>query len=495
MRDKRFILSRTRLLVPLSKEWGEDTRITDGYILTDGSRIKEVGRYSPKRGREIIAECGSELLILGAEPQDSYSEEDIHLLDGVALPGFIKCHGHDHESPIIGISKDEPLVDWLDHTVNMFTGFMNTRRDELTERFGKSPNLIPYFKARLDDIHYGITSCLVNHTSFNKYRIDDLVAANLASGSKMTIAVGSSDQNYDPRVMETIDQAVDRLEQAQKSFGETERVEIIPGPDQIFSNSAGMLSALKKWADRYGKLVHVHSSEEPETTRWFAEEYGKTPIEMAASAGFLNSYTLLAHQCNSTDRDLEIIRESGATVVHNPLANTIIGDGMPPIIRMMEMGIPVVISTDGAGAADNQNIINAARLAAQYQKAYHRDATLLPSLTLLKMITVDAARALRLNAGCLEAGRDADFIILDLKPSNLVPSRADNIIENIIWAADGNEVQWMVANGLLLRDDYRAVRLDEKKIKEETQELSELMIEFRDNTEEIVATGIRSEKN
>lgn len=491
MKDRRFKLARTRLLVPLSEARGEDIRITDGYILTDGPRIKEVGRYSSERGRDIVAECGSELLVLGTEPKESYSEEDIPRINGVALPGFIKCHGHDHESPIIGISKDEPLVDWLDHTVNMFTGFMNTQRDELTERFGKSPNLIPYLKARLDDVHYGITSCLVNHTSFNKYRVDDLVSANLAAGSKMTIAVGSADQNYEPRVMETIEQAVDRLERCQSEFGGAERIEIIPGPDQIFSNSPEMLSALKKWADRYGKLVHVHSSEEPETTRWFTKQYGKTPIEMAASAGFLNSYTLLAHQCNSTDRDLDIIRESGATVVHNPLANTIIGDGMPPIIRMMEMGIPVVISTDGAGAADNQNILNAARLAAQYQKAFHRDATLLPSLTLLKMITIDASRALRLNAGCLEAGLDADFIILDLNSSNLVPSRADNIIENIIWAADGNEVQWMIANGLLLRDDYRAVRLDEKKIKEETQELSELMIEFRDRTEEIVATGIR----
>lgn len=143
----------------------------------------------------------------------------------------------------------------------------------------------------------------------------------------------------------------------------------------------------------------------------------------------------------------------------------------------------------------SQNIINAARLAAQYQKAYHRDATLLPSLTLLKMITIDAARALHLNAGRLEAGRDADFIILDLRPSNLVPSRTDNIIENIIWASDGNEVQWMVANGLLLRDDYRAVRLDEERIKQETRELSELMIEFRGRTEEIVYTGIRGEQN
>lgn len=495
MKEKRFILARTRLLVPLSNKLGDDARINDGYILTEGPIIKEVGPYSSEVGTKIITECGNELLILGARPQESYQEEDIPMLDGVTLPGFIKCHGHDHESPLIGISKDEPLVDWLDHTVNMFTGFMNTCRDELKDKFGKSPNLIPYFKARLDDLHYGITTCLVNHTSFNKYRVDDLVTANLAAGGKMIIALGSADQNYEPRVLETIEDALSRLERCQQDFGDAERTEIIPGPDQIFSNSPEMLSALKKWADRYDKLVHVHSSEEPETTRWFTEQYGMTPIEMAQKAGFLDSNTLLAHQCNSTDHDLEIIRESGATVIHNPLANTIIGDGMPPVIEMMEMRIPVVISTDGAGAADNQNIINAARLAAQYQKAYHRDATLLPSLTLLKMITVDAAHALRLNSGCLESGKDADFIILDLRATNLVPTRADNVIENIIWAADGNEIRWMVANGLLLSDDYRAVRLDEEKIKHETLELSRMMIEFRDIAQEIVATGVRSKKN
>ena len=87
---------------------------------------------------------------------------------------------------------------------------------------------------------------------------------------------------------------------------------------------------------------------------------------------------MLAHQVNCGPRDVEILARTGTQIVHNPLANTILGSGMPPVIEMLAAGVPVAISTDGSGSADNQNILAAARLAAQYQKALHQDATLLP---------------------------------------------------------------------------------------------------------------------
>jgi 5-methylthioadenosine/S-adenosylhomocysteine deaminase len=115
-------------------------------------------------------------------------------------------------------------------------------------------------------------------------------------------------------------------------------------------------------------------SEEPKTTAWFVKTYGMTPVEYAHSIGFLDTETILAHQVNCTENDLTIIKKTGAKVVHNPLANTILGSGMPPLKKMEEMGIPYVISTDGSGSADNQDILLAARSAAQYQKAFHGDA-------------------------------------------------------------------------------------------------------------------------
>ncbi len=487
MRQARYKLIRARFLLPMSDAIGRAARIADGYVLTSGERILEAGAYRKEIGERILASCRGELLVIGAP--GAVREGEIPQHNGVLLPGFVKAHGHDHESPIIGIAKDQPLTHWLDHAVNLCMGFLEENIRALTEEFGCSPNLVAYRKARLDDVSYGITSALTHHCNFSKRHVRELVEANSGAGTRLIIAVGSQDRNYDPRVLDTPREAVERLQRCAADFKEVGRLGIIPGPDQFFSNSPEMLAGLKKWARDNGTLIHIHSSEEPGTTRWFVETYGMTEVEYAKSVDFLDGDTILAHQVNCADRDLEIIRESGAMVVHNPLANTILGSGMPPVIRMLQMGIPLAISTDGSGSADNQNIINAARLASQYQKALHADATLLPAQKVLEMITVEPARMLRINAGSLETGKDADLILIDLRAPNLTPTRLDNVLENIIWSANGSEIRYVVAGGELLLDDYRFTRVDGEKIKADVQRLSELLAEYAQTAPEIKGTG------
>ncbi len=473
--NKRYKLIRARYLLPMGAESGLPERVEDGYVLTDGGTIREIGVFSEEVASKILSECGSELEILGADE----GKQSIPCHPGVLLPGFIKAHGHDHESPIIGIAKDVPLTPWLDRAVNLFTGFMDEHRSELEEIFGCSPNLVTYLKARVDDISYGITSSVVHHCNHNKYRVDEIAKANRAAGTTMFIAVGSQDRHYDERLLDSDPKiALDRLYRYVKNHGDIPRVTIIPGPDQLFSNGPQMLKALKAWAKEHGTLFHIHSSEEPNTTRWFIETYGMTPIEYASSIGILDENTLLAHQVNCSENDLKLIRDSGAMVVHNPLANTILGSGMPPVMKMLEMGIPVAISTDGSGSADNQNIISAVRLASQYQKAFHQDATLLPAKQVLEMITAVPAKMLGLNAGVLAPGKDADLTLVDLTSPNLVPTRLDNVMENLVWAANGNEISQVMAGGRLLMRDGKLVTLDARRICERVQKLSELLVEY-----------------
>ncbi len=492
MKDKKFKLIRSRLLLPLDEKIGLVTRIEDGYVLTEGNLVREVGAYKSEIGERILREFGNELEVIGADSPPA-AEKDIPCLDGVVLPGFVKAHGHDHESPIIGVAKDEPLTDWLDHAVNVFSGFLNENFEELEKRFGVSANTLTYSKAKLDDIYYGITTALTHHCNFNKYHLAELVEANARAGTKIIIAVGGQDRNYDPRILDRVEAAVKRLDDYTAEFGKRERTWIIPGPDQVFSNSAEMIEALKQWANRNGTLFHMHSSEEPNTTAWFYSEYLCSPVEYLHRVNALDTNTILAHQVNNTPIDLAILKETGTNLVHNPLANTILGSGMPPLIEMMELGIPVAISTDGSGSADSQNMLAAARLASQYQKAFHQDARLLPAQQVLEMVTVVPAKMLKLNTGSLAAGKDADLILVDLGRPNLTPTRVDNVVENLIWASDGSEVRWVIANGEVLKDDYRFLTLDESEIKRDVQQLSELLIEYRSSREEIKATGARKE--
>lgn len=474
--DRLFV--RARFLLPMAGAGGTATRIADGYVLCRGAAVEEAGAYSPEVGRRILAEHGSSLKVLGGRSSDETTLTLRHLvrLDGVILPGFVKAHGHDHESPLIGVAKDVPLTTWLDDAVNLFTGFLNERADELAREFGRSPHLVTYLKARLDDVSYGITSCMVHHCNFNKYHVAELVEANRAAGTRMTIAVGSQDRHYDARILDTPDAAVARLDEAARLVEGDGRTSVVPGPDQFFSNGPELLKALKSWARRHRTFLHVHSSEEPATTAWFVRTYGMTEVEYADSIGVLDADTILAHQVNSTGHDLELIRDRGAKVVHNPLANTILGSGMPPIVEMMRMGIPVAVSTDGSGSADHQNIILAAKLASQYQKAFHRDASLLPAQRCLELVTVEPARMLGLNAGRLEPGADADLVVLSLKRPNLVPTRLDNVAENVVWAADGSEARHVVAGGRVLMEHGRFTTLDERRILRDVQRLSELFV-------------------
>jgi len=156
------------------------------------------------------------------------------------------------------------------------------------------------------------------------------------------------------------------------------------------------------------------------------------------------------------------------------------------------MGIPLAVSTDGSGSADNQNMIAAARLAAQYQKALHRDASVLPAAELLELVTIRPARMLGIRAGALRPGYDADFILLDTRGANLTPTRLDNCLENVMWAANGSEIRYVVAAGRVLVDDYRHVRLDAAAILETVQELSQCFQAWRSAAPEIRATGARS---
>jgi 5-methylthioadenosine/S-adenosylhomocysteine deaminase len=474
-------------------------RVQDGYVLAAGERILEAGPFTPDTGRRLAEAWGPALEVLHTRREVPVSGP-IPLQDLLLLPAFVKAHGHDHEQPLIGIAKDEPLTAWLDHAVNPFTGFLNARREELAARLGCTPQLASYRMARLCDIHYGITASLVHHCNWNKFHLEDIAAANEAAGTTMIVAVGAQDRCYAPELLDRPGDALARLERALAIQSGCRRTRFIPGPDQCFSNSRASLVPQKAWARDHGTRFHIHSSEEPRTTRWFTRtlEPGLTPVEYFHQIGILDRGTILAHQVNCGPRDVELIAASGAAVVHNPLANAILGSGMPPLLDLLAAGVPVAIATDGSGSADNQNILAAARLAAQYQKALHQDATLLPSQQLLELITVAPSRILGLDQGELAPGRQADWILLDLARPNLVPTRLDNLTENLLWAADGSEVDTVVAGGRLVKHDGRILPFQDgtrpETIMAQVQSLSEWYADYRRTAPEARGTGAHAQE-
>jgi hypothetical protein len=70
-------------MVPISDTLGRTTRIEDGYILTEGSMIKEVGKFDPKHIDEILTKFESDIEVIGTKDKRIARSEDVPQINGV----------------------------------------------------------------------------------------------------------------------------------------------------------------------------------------------------------------------------------------------------------------------------------------------------------------------------------------------------------------------------------------------------------------------------
>ena len=94
----------------------------------------------------------------------------------------------------------------------------------------------------------------------------------------------------------------------------------------------------------------------------------------------------LAHCVWVTDKDIDILAEKKAKVVHCPLSNLKLGSGIAPVAKMVEKGIVVALGTDGAASLNRLDIWEAGKIAALLQKGINYDAGKLRSKQIVKMM-------------------------------------------------------------------------------------------------------------
>ena len=127
---------------------------------------------------------------------------------------------------------------------------------------------------------------------------------------------------------------------------------------------------------------------------------------------FKNTPALLTHATKITREELETIAHDGHTIVHCPVSNRLLGNGALDLQALIERNIPFVCATDGLSSNYKLDLFEEMKVALFIHTA-------LPILDLarrlLRSVTLDAAKALGLNTGAIEAGYNADMLVLDLE--------------------------------------------------------------------------------
>jgi formimidoylglutamate deiminase len=109
---------------------------------------------------------------------------------------------------------------------------------------------------------------------------------------------------------------------------------------------AEWLAAIAGYAERYGLVRHVHAHEQQRELEQCQAEHGCSPIELLERTGFLSPGASVIHGIHVSERDVELLARSGATVVSCPTTEGNLGDGYFPAMTYREAGVPIAIGSD-----------------------------------------------------------------------------------------------------------------------------------------------------
>ena len=363
---------------------------------------------------------------------------------GIVMPGLVNTHTHLPMTLFRGLADDLPLMTWLnDHIFPAEARFI-------------TPDTVHWgtLLACAEMLLAGTTCCC------GGYFMEDAVARAVAdTGMRAVLAQGVIDFPA-PGVPDPAQNIAHAEAYARQWLNRHPR--IIPS---IFCHapytcSDDTLKAAKAAADRLGVLFQVHAAETRFEREQSIRDKGASPVAHLARLGILDPRTLLAHCVWVDEADMAIMAQSGCGVTHCPESNMKLASGIAPVVHMRAGGITVGLGTDGAASNNDLSLFGEMGTAAKLHKVTTGDPTALDAASVLKMATIDGARAIGLEKriGSLETGKQADIIILDTRAAHLTPLYHPE--SHIVYAAGGADVRHVMVAGKLLVRDRRLLTID-----------------------------------
>ena len=383
-----------------------DEEIFFGSIVIEDDRIVYIGNdYASYGPFDIVRDCKNNLL----------------------MPGFKNAHTHSAMSFLRSKADDVPLQDWLFGTI--------LPREE---KFKKND---VYHLAKVSFLEYltsGITAC------FDQY-YSPLESGRAAEEMGMRIVLLGT-YNTDPdcrnKLLNLYHRFNDKDGLVRYCFGVHAEYTLCDSELEIVVDVARKLKA----------PFFAHISETEKEVKECYERRGMSPVAYFEKMGAFDYGGGGYHCIYFSDDDIEIFKRHNCTVVTCPGSNTKLASGIAPISKYLEKGLNVAIGTDGPASNNSLDMFKEMTLLYALQKVSLKDPSALPAYEILKMATVNGAKAMGLkDCDILEVGKKADIIEIDLDRPNMQP--INNIVSNLVYSGSKENVKMTMINGRILYKD------------------------------------------
>jgi len=384
---------------------------------------------------------------IGPAKEDSKTfDREIDCKRNILMPGFKNAHTHSGMTLMRSYADGLPLQDWLTQKIFPLEAKLS----------GEDVSLLTKL-AILEYVSGGTTAI------FDMYLTPETIATACQESGMRCVQV-SGINNFGP-TLEVLENRYLTLNDGNPLTS------FMLGFHAEYTTSKELMQQISALAHKYKAPIYVHNSETALEVQGCIDRYGKTPTALMEELGMFEYGGGGYHCVYFNDNDMEIFKRRNLSAVTNPGSNTKLASGIAPIRKMLDLGINVAIGTDGPSSNNCLDMFKEMSLVYSLSNIREKNASSIDGKEVLKMATVNGAKAMGLNdCDILAPGKQADLIMIDLHRPNMQPEQ--DLIKNIVYSGSKDNVMLtMIAGKILYENREFYLDLDAEEIYERANKL------------------------
>lgn len=354
-------------------------------------------------------------------------DREIDVKDNLLIPGFKDAHTHSPMTFLRSRADDLPLQEWLNEQVFPMEAKLTKEQAYLFSKI-----------AIMEYLTSGITSV------FDMYIYPkEVIQAAIDCGFRIVQVSG----------LNNFTSSIEEVKEQYETYNHYhELCSYRLGFHAEYTTDRKLLEELAKLSQNYHAPVYTHNSETKKEVEECKKRYGKSPTQFFEELG-LYEYGGGGYHCIwMDDKDMEIFKNRELSVITNPASNLKLASGIAPVARIQKEGINIAIGTDGPASNNCLDMFREMFLVSGLAKLREEDAAVLDGNDVLYMATTGGACAMGLwDCDCLDVGKKADLIMIDLKQPNMQPE--NNLTKNLVYSGSKQNVKLTMVNGRILYED------------------------------------------
>jgi len=433
--------------------------IKNGIIITLGDNPKVLYKHSLLIENGLIKKIAPSVEFI-----DKYNKE-IDASGKVVLPGFINAHMHFYSTFVRGLGKAKPASNFIGVLENLWW-----RLDKVLT---------------LEDCYYSALIMLVNAvrrgttTFIDHHASPKVIAGSLQqiakavkeTGLRANLCYELSDRDGEEIAEEGLKENYDFIKYTQKNSDEF--IKAMFGLHASFTLSDKTLEKASKLGKELNSGFHIHVAEAEPDEDYNVTHFGMRIVKRLDKFGILGNKTIAAHCVHIDENEMDLLKETGTIVVHNPQSNLNNAVGIADVVKIASKGILIGLGTD----AMTVNMTEEIRVAlwAQHLKQQNPSAGFMEIASTLFFNNAKIAnRYWNVPLGKLEEGAAGDIVLVDYNAPT--PLDESTYLGHLIFGISQSDVDTTIVNGrVLMENRILKIDIDEEEISGKAKELAEAL--------------------